>query len=304
MAASPALPTPWRIEFDRAAQIKAAIIAVAFVAVFYNLLTDLAVQWYDSPDWSHGPLIPLFSGYLVYLNWNRIRSEPIRYTWVGFGLIVVGLLFYLYALVWSLFHYAQNLAMMLTLLGVIVALCGLPVMRRTWVPFLYLFFAIPLPQTIYFALTDPLRRIAAWVATSFLKLILVDIHQEGSTIRYYHDGKDGKLEVADACSGMRSTITLCALGVAITFAAPRPTWQRVVLIAACVPIAVFSNFIRVATTCVLHIFVDPKYAEGAYHTMLGLVTLLIAFMLFNGLAWVLSNLMVADDETALPEAAK
>ncbi len=77
------------------------------------------------------------------------------------------------------------------------------------------------------------------------------------------------------------------------------------MVAACVPIAVFSNILRVTTTCVLHIFVDPKYAEGTYHTVLGLITLMIAFGMFSALGWVLNNLVVAesaddagDDETA------
>ena len=95
-------------------------------------------------------------------------------------------------------------------------------------------------------------------------------------------------------------MTLCALGVAVTFISDRPWWQRLIMIASCIPIAVFSNFIRVTTTCVLHIFVDPQYATGTYHTILGLVTLLIAFGIFSALGWLLNNLFVeeSDDESA------
>ena len=189
--------------------------------------------------------------------------------------------------------YPQRTMMLLCLLGVVVFLCGLPIVRRVWVPWLFLFFAIPLPKDIYYLLTDPLRRIAAVVVTNLLGLIPgLDIEKVGSTIHFTYQGAIGALGVADACSGMRSTITLCALGVAVAFISDRPWWQRLIMVAACIPIAVFSNFIRVTTTCVLHIFVDPKYAIGTYHTILGLVTLLIAFGIFSALGWLLGNLIV------------
>jgi exosortase/archaeosortase family protein len=94
---------------------------------------------------------------------------------------------------------------------------------------------------------------------------------------------------------MRSAITLCAIGVAVAFMTRRPAWQRLVLLAACVPIAMFSNFIRVTATCLLHIYVGAEYATGTYHMVLGLVTLLLAFAIFTGLAWLLGNLIVETD---------
>jgi exosortase len=174
------------------------------------------------------------------------------------------------------------------------------------VPWLYLQFAIPLPKNIYFALTDPLRRMSATVAVGVLSLVPgLSIQRVGSKIHYtYFSGgqaQAGGIDVADACSGMRSTITLCALGVAVAYMSERPWWQRVIMVLACVPIATLCNFIRVTTTCSLHIFVDPKYAEGTYHTVLGLVLLLVAFGIFSGLGWVLSNLVV--EERGEPDAA-
>ena len=263
MATTPtAFPEP-AIRFDRPTQIRAAIVGIAFIALYYDALYKLRYMWWHSADWSHGWLIPVFSAYLVHLRWERVRRCPERFTWVGLPLLFAGLLGYQWFL-WVLpMTYPQYLMMLLTLLGVIVFLCGLPLLRHVWVPWLYLFFAIPLPKAIYFNLTDPLRRLAAIVATSLLSLIpSLDIEKVGSTINYNYLGRSGALGVADACSGMRSTMTLCALGVAVTFISERPWWQRIIMVAACVPIAVFSNFIRVTTTCLLHIYVDPKYATG------------------------------------------
>ncbi|MBU0618050.1 MAG: exosortase/archaeosortase family protein, partial [Planctomycetes bacterium] len=198
MASAPTfLPSP-TIEFDRPTRIRAVIVALAFIAVFYNVLLDLSHKWYHSADWSHGWLIPLFSAYLVYLRWDRVRRAPLRHTWVGLVLMVVTLLGYQYFLwVWPM-GYPRPAMMLLCLAGVIVFLCGLSVMRLVWVPWLYLFFAVPLPQSVYFRLTDPLRRMAAVVATQVLSLFPeLDIEKVGSTIEYVYRGQTGELGVAD-----------------------------------------------------------------------------------------------------------
>jgi len=310
MATNPvalASETP-RIRFDRGAQLRGALITVAFFAVFWDQLDfippgygALVHAWVFQPDWNHGPLIPLFSAYLVYERWQWIRRSPVRYAWSGIVVLLAGLGMYLWSLSGKLlFAYAEPLSMMITLLGIIVLLCGWPVLRHAWLPWMYLFFAIPIPQRIYFALTDPLRRMAATVAATVLDVlpgVALEVHRVGSNLEYNYRGSTGVIGVADACSGMRSTVTLCALGVAVAFMSDRPRWQRIVLVLSCVPIATFCNFIRVTVTCWLHVFVDPKYASGQYHMMLGLLVILLAFGIFSGLGWVLNQLVVEEPET-------
>ncbi len=302
MAAVPDTKPQPVLVFDRPAQVRALIIALAFAAVYHVVLRTLARQW-QSADWSHGWLIPLFSIYLVYMRWERVRRCPVRHAWVGLVLMLAALGMYQYSLWGVVIGYLRPLSMLLCLLGVIIYLFGLPMLRHVWVPWLYLFFAIPLPKRIYFALTDPLRRIAATAATALLNLIPdLDIERVGSTISYMYGGQHGGLDVADACSGMRSAMTLCALGVAVAFVSDRPWWQRAILIAMCIPIAILANIIRVTITCLLYVFVDPKYATGTYHAILGLVTLMIAFGIFTGVGWLLSNLFV-DESAAGSEAS-
>lgn len=298
-------PAPWRVTFDRAAQVKAAVVAAAFVAVFWHLLDFvpqdgfglLVHKWLNEPDWSHGPIVPLISIWLVGVHWDWYRGQPVRHAWLGLPVILLGLAGYEWFTLKFPVGYYRDLTMLVTLAGVVILLCGAVVMKRAWLPLAYLLFAIPLPKGVYFSLTDPLRRMAATVATGVLTLVPeLEIDRNGSMIEYNYLGRTGLIGVADACSGMRSTITLCALGVAVAFLQPRPWWQRLIMLAACVPIAVFSNFIRVTITCILHIFVNEKYAHGTWHTVLGLVTLMIAFGIFSGLGWLLSNLVVEEDD--------
>lgn len=305
MSSTPTIQQPWRISFDRAAQIKAAIVAALFVLVFHETIRSLAHKWLNESDWSHGAIIPFFSAYLVAQKWDRIRKCPIQGAWLGLPILVTALGLYI-------FNYTDYgiigmggmwpYSMLLALLGVIILLCGVPVLRYAWLPWAYLLFAIPLPKGIYFALTDPLRRFAAYVATAILGLIPdLDVERVGSMIEYYYQGNAGTIGVADACSGMRSTITLCALGVAIAYVTERAWWQRLILVLACIPIATFCNLIRVIITCLLHIFVDSKYAEGTYHMMLGILVLLLALGMFSALGWFLNNLVVeVEEEEAQP----
>lgn len=289
---------PQPLEFDGGVKARLAVLAALFSVLFWNTFNDLAYTWNHSADWSHGWIIPFFSAYLVYVNWERIRRTPVVAAWLGVPLMVLAMAAHHVFLWYFPANYLQQATMLAVLLGMIVLLRGVAVLRYAWLPWLYLFFAVPLPKAVYFALTDPLRRIAAFVAVAVLHMApgLDDVERVGSIINYTYRGASGTIGVVDACSGMRSTITLCALGVAVTFITPRPVWQRIIMIAACVPIAVFSNFIRVTVTCVLYIFVNKEYAEGTYHTALGLVTLLIAFGIFSLLGWVLSHLVVAADD--------
>jgi exosortase len=283
--------------------VRGGVLAALFVAVFWGQLRfippfgNLVDAWIHDADWSHGSLIPVFSAYLIYLRWDRLRGCRPRLAWLGLPIMLLGLAFYAAALGWVIpFGYARPCALMVTLLGVLVFLWGVPAMYYLWLPWIYLFFAIPLPQRIYFLLTDPLRRMAATVASTVLSLRPgLHVERVGSNIEFLWQGQEGVIGVADACSGMRSTVTLCALGVAVACMSDRPLWQRLILVAACVPIATFCNFVRVTITCWLHIFVDPKYAEGTYHMLLGLLIIMFAFGIFTGVGWILSRLYVEEE---------
>lgn len=292
--------TTAEIRFDRPAQVQAAVIGAAFIAVFFYVIRDMAYEWRTSSDWSHGWLVPVFSAYLVFTKWEQIRREPIRGTLFGLILMIVCLLAYQFTLWAFVIGYVRPLAMLGCLLGLVVYLNGVGIVRHIWLPWLYLLFAVPLPKAVYFGLTDPLRQISASVATGVLSLVpSLQIERIGSNIEAWYNGVEHRVGVVDACSGMRSTITLCALGVAVAFLSERPAWQRVVMVLACVPIALAANFVRVTTTCVIHIFIGKQYAEGTYHTMLGLATLMVALGMFAGLGWILSHLFVEsnDDDT-------
>jgi exosortase len=104
------------------------------------------------------------------------------------------------------------------------------------------------------------------------------------------------LNVAEACSGMRLLMAFVALGVAMAYLHYRPLWQRLILVASTIPIAILCNMVRVSTTGFIYIFGNPKYAQGIYHDGLGMAMLPLAFCLYGVIAWFMSSLFVEEDE--------
>ena len=127
----------------------------------------------------------------------------------------------------------------------------------------------------------------------------LEAESQGSIINVIYKGikMEPGLDVADACSGMRLLMAFVALGVAMAYLHWRPVWQRLVLLASTIPIAIVCNIVRVTITGFIYILGDPKYAQGIYHDMLGMLMLPLAFIMYGALAALLENLFVDEDET-------
>ena len=120
----------------------------------------------------------------------------------------------------------------------------------------------------------------------------------GVVIDVLYKGKamEPGLDVAEACAGMRLLMAFVALGVVMAYVHERPLWQRIILLASTVPIAIFCNIVRVAATGFIYVLIHPKYAQGIYHDMLGLAMLPLAFGLYGFIAWFMSSLFVRESD--------
>ena len=159
--------------------------------------------------------------------------------------------------------------------------------------------AVPLPQRYYNALTIPMRCWAATVASALLNLVPdLEATANGVLIDVFYKGRslEPALDVAEACSGMRLLLAFLALGVAMAYLHERPLWQRLVLMASTVPIAILCNVIRVTITGFIYILIHPKYAQGVYHDMLGMAMLPLAFGLYGLVGWFMSNLFIDESQ--------
>jgi len=289
--------TSW-LELGVHRYVKMLIIGGLFYYLFHSEISQLTHRWFTDSSWSHGFLIPLFSLYFVNQHKEEILNLETRPNYLGLACVVFGILFYIFNVVSpSGYGYFRSLSAIITLGGIVLLMGGWPLVRYTWLPVGFLVFAVPLPSRYYFSITLPMRRIAAQVASFFLNLVSgMETTVSGVIIDVIYKGQklEPGLNVAEACSGMRLLMAFVALGVAMAYLHYRPVWQRVVLLAGTIPIAILCNVVRVTVTGFIHILIHPKYAQGVYHDLLGLAMLPLAFGMYGFLAWFMSNLFIEE----------
>lgn len=282
---------------DISTYVKTAIIAILFWYLFREEIGKIVFKWKD-PSWSHGFLIPLFSLYFLHQNREQILSTKPRMSYLGLFLFVLCIVFYPLNIIQLKVGYFTPLTVIATLGATVLFMCGWKMIKYTWLPVLYLFFAVPLPGRLYREITIPMRKIASQIATMILNLVPdMQATSSGVIIDVLYKGVklEPSLNVAEACSGMRLLMAFVALGVAMAYLHYRPIWQRLVLLCSTIPIAILCNVIRVTITGFIYILWDPKYAQGIYHDLLGMLMLPLAFGLYGGMAWFMANIVVEDE---------
>lgn len=284
------------------------IVVLAAVLGFHyrHVLERLVSLWQSKGDWSHGFIIPLFSLYYLYLRRDRmplgLPGSSLLSRIAGAMIVLAAFALYVRSSMVQQ-EYPKAISLVLTVVGVALMTAGWPMTRWAWFAIGFLLFAVPVPDRLYEQLTMPLREVAARTSAAILTLVPgMMAEQQGALVEYIYNGRTGTLDVERACSGMRLLVTMSALGVAMAFLNERPLWQRLIMILACVPIAIFCNIVRVTTTGFLYVFGRDDLAGGAPHMLLGLSMLAVAFALYSGMNYVLNHLFV-EGESPAPVAA-
>ena len=290
---------------SRAGMIQFGVVTVLLVLAYLGPIRHLLIaRWMADGNWSHGPLIPLFSLYFLWLRYDELAAARARPNVLG-GVILVGsLALYFVSEIWLRQGYPQGVSLVGAVFGLTLLLGGWPIIRLTWFAILFLLLAVPLPQGLYVSLTMPLRELAATVAASVMPLFVSGLHTEAQAvvIDYIVPGRSpATLNVEEACSGMRLMMAFVTLGLVMSYLGERPLWQRVILVLSCLPIAVFCNAVRVTTTGLFMVTGHDELARGTPHQLLGIVMLVLAFALLAGLRYVLEHLFVdeATQESAV-----
>jgi exosortase len=280
--------------------VKVLIIGGLIGYLFRIEISQIVGRWLNDSSWSHGFLIPLISLYFVNRKKERILNLQTRPNYLGLLFLVLVIVFYiLNRFSPSGYEYFCRISIIFTLGAVVFFLGGWSLIRYTWLPIGFLVFAVPLPERFYKALTIPMRQWAATVASSLLNLVpKLNATANGVVVEVFYKGKllDPALDVAEACAGMRLLMAFLALGVVMAYLHDRPLWQRIVLLASTIPIAIFCNIVRVTITGFIYVLIHPKYAQGIYHDMLGMAMLPLAFGLYGFLAWFMSSLFIDESE--------
>lgn len=247
------------------------------------IVPEMVLDWYQDPNYSHGFVVPLIVGYFLYQKREELLATEVAPWWPGVLLLALGLLQLLVGwLGTELFTMRTSLVVILS--AVALFLFGRGVFRQVWLPLAYLLFMVPLPYILYDAVAFPLKLFVTRTSISFLKAIGVVVLREGNIIIL----PATTLEVADACSGIRSLISLLALAVAYASYLPVSPARRLFLVLSAIPIAIFANACRVIGTGILAQYWGSKAAEGFFHEFAGLAVFAVAIALLIGLGTFLS----------------
>ena len=248
------------------------------LALYAPVLRILLDQWYRDPDYSHGFLVPLLSAYLIWHRRDKLRQVARRPSLWGMVIVLGALgLLVLGSLGAELF--LARFSLLCTICGLIVYFCGGAMLRAVAFPMAFLLFAIPIPGVVYNEIVFPLQFIASRFATWTLETLnLFPIMREGNVLIL----PGMALEVVEACSGIRSLISLLALAAGFGYVVERSTVARWILFLAMVPLAIISNGTRVMLTALLANYIGVKAAEGFMHEFSGWVIFVVAIALFLG----------------------
>ena len=264
---------------------KGLVIAGLVTALYGPLLTQMVVQWWQDPDYSHGFVVPLFVGYVLYQRRHELRQVSLEPSNFGFPLMVgaIGLLL-LGTLGAELFVSRSSLLFLLG--GIILFFAGWKMLRAVAFPLAFLALMIPLPALIYNQVTFPLQLLASRLASNSLELFGIPVLREGNVLVL----PNYSLEVVEACSGIRSLMSLIALAVAYGYFVERRLWARITLVVFMLPIAVASNALRVVGAGAVTYVWGPQYAEGFFHFFQGWLIFVSAVACMLLVHWFLSHL--------------
>ena len=247
------------------------VLAALLSALYWSIVRDMVVNWWDDPNYSHGFLVPVFSGYLLWQKRGELRSLRPQPNWAGFLILLAGIATLILGVAGAE-NYLMRSSAIIVLAGLVLFHLGTKIFHSVAFAIAFLIFMVPLPQIIFSAVTFPLQTIAAESATRALDVLGVPVLRDGNVIHLSR----ASLGVSEACSGIRSLISLIAIVVAWGYLSLPSLTTRAALVAVAVPVAIVANASRIVTTGLVAHWLGIRYAEGFFHTSSGLVAFLLA----------------------------
>lgn len=268
-------PLHWQISWGPVLTLAALILLL-----YYRVAIKLVTDWYELPDFSHGFLIPFFAAYLIWDKRDSLGRTPVVPSWAGLWLVVVGL-FELLIGVFGADLFFQRTSFILLTIGLIWTLLGKKMLFELKFVLFVLVLAVPLPTILFNQITFPLQLFASHIASAILPMwpLNVPVLQEGNVINL----PAMPLEVAEACSGIRSLMSLFTVAVIFGYMFERSTSRRIVLALCSIPIAVAANVARIVGTGLCVQYWDPQKALGFFHEFSGWLMFVVSLLCLYGI---------------------
>jgi exosortase len=277
-----------------------AVVMLTFgvALVYWQVLTKLVYDWRNDGNYSHGFLIVPLALYFAWERRVQLRAIRVRPTW--FGLVVfAGGIFVLLAGLLGSELFLSRISLLGVLSGIILFLFGWAHLRALAFPVAFLLLMIPLPALIFNQIAFPLQLVASRAGEFAISSANIPVLREGNVLVLANTS----LEVAEACSGIRSLISLLTLGIVFGYFSDPRGWVRTVIALSTIPVAIISNGARVAGTGIAAHYWGPSVAEGFFHEFSGWVVFTVAFVLMLALQQLIVRFVPAVRVTAVSEAA-
>lgn len=252
-----------------------AILVIAGLAlVFGQVMVKLVDAWIVDGNYSHGFLILPLALYFAWERREKLHAAPLAPSWAGFPLLVLGLLILLAGL-WGSELFLSRFALLPVIAGIVLFLLGWQHLRILSFPIAFLFLMIPIPSIIFNQIAFPLQMFASQVGEWAISTAGIPVLREGNVLNLAHT----RLEVAEACSGIRSLVSLVTLGLVYGYFMDPRTWVRVLVVLSAVPVAILANGARVAGTGMAAHWFGQEAAEGFFHQFSGWIVFVFAFLM-------------------------
>jgi exosortase len=265
--------------------LSATILIPFFVWAFWPVAVDLVETWDSNEDYSHGFFIIPVCCYLIWKKDQLSNLLPDRSGWLGVLGVIIGLVLYLIGL-FSQFSTLANLSLIIVIWTSLLFLFGLPFLKNnSWELFL-LVFMLPIPSRLYASITLPLQLVVTKASYIVLQVMGIPVYREGNILQL----SNTTLEVINACSGLRSILTIVVLAFIVACLVFNSPWRRIWLICCAIPLAMLTNLIRVAVIAFLAHQGNTRFIDGTWHTLLGIglfgLSLLLLFTFARAIEWI------------------
>ena len=260
--------------FSRKPWLAGALVAVGFALLYRQVIVKLVMDWYNDDNYSHGFLIVPLALYFASERRGRLAKMPLAPS--AFGLVVVlGSLGVLIAGILGSELFLTRISIIGTVAGVLLFVCGWQHLRALAFPVAFLLLMIPIPAIIFNQIAFPLQLLASQFGESAMRIADVPVLREGNVLILANT----TLEVAEACSGIRSLVSLLTLAIVLGYFSDPRGWVRTLVALSSIPVAIVTNGFRVAGTGIAAHRFGAEAAEGFFHEFSGWLVFVTAFML-------------------------
>lgn len=259
-------PSPATADWKRMPWLAILGIVVVIGLAYGKTFVHLASRWANEPEYSHGIFVPVFAVVLLWLRRSQVVGKRLQGNWWGLALIALGVAMRFLA-AYDFYTLLGALALLPTLGGLALFVGGMRALRWALPSILFLIFMIPLPGFISDVLAQPLQHVATTCTVYLLQVLGIPATAEGNIILL----TDGRINVVEACSGLRMLMLFIAVSTAVAFLVRRTLWERLLLVASAIPIALAVNIFRITSTAIIHELISPEAGDVIFHQAGGLL---------------------------------